>query len=173
MEFVNVLLGVVSTSARHTFVQALGRSSISLALVLLPSLRAHPATAVLLTAWCIGDIFRHAFYIASLLQFFFNTPGWLLWARYTVSPLAYLTAVLAELMLYYAAAPDIDKMLPQAEALASVLPAAAAGRMTVSGLVLGAYLLVLDGWGATGVLAFFYRIRRQKLAPKKKQKKRE
>ena len=167
-----MLLGVVSTSARHTFVQALGRSAISLALVLLPQLHHHSATAVLLAAWCIGDVFRHMFYIASLLQFFFSTPGWLLWARYTVSPLAYLVAVLAELALYYAAVPYVDAS-PQAEALASVLPAAAVGRVTLSGLVLGTYLLVVNGWGATGVLAFFYRIRRQKLAPKKKKKKRE
>lgn len=169
MEFLNALLGVVSTSARHTFVQALGRSTISLALLLLPSLRAHPATAVLLAAWCIGDIFRHVFYIASLLQFFFSTPGWLLWARYTISPLAYLAALLAELALYHAALPEIDA-LPLATTLASALPAAAAGRVTTSGLALGAYLLVVDGWGATGVLAFFYRMRRQKLGAKKKKR---
>lgn len=167
-----MLLGIVSTSARHMIVQVLGRSAISLALLLLPSLHAHPATAVLLAAWCIGDIFRHVFYIVSLLQFFLSMPGWLLWARYTISPLAYLTAVCAELALYYAVLPEIDA-LPQVEALAAALPPAAAGRVTLGGLALGAYLLVVDGWGATGVLAFFYRIRRQKLGQKKRNKKKQ
>lgn len=165
-----MLFGIVSTSARHTFVQALGRSSISLALLLLPALRSHPATALLLAAWCTGDIFRHVFYIASLLEFFFSMPGWLLWARYTLSPLAYLVGVLAELVLYSTAAPEIDA-LPQADLLQSVLPPAAAPYVSLSGVTLGGYLLFLDVWGATQVLAFFYRIRRQKLNPSGKKKK--
>ena len=162
--------GVVSTSVQHTFVQVLGRSGISLALFLVPALQATPAAAVLIAAWCIGDIFRHFFYIMNLLEFFFETPGWLTWGRYTISPAAYLAGLIAELVLFHAAMPTIDA-LPIAATFAAVVPPAAAPHLSLSVVMLGPYLLFVDGWGGMGVLAFFARLRKNKLPAKTKAKK--
>jgi len=170
VELGNVVSGVVSTSVRHTFVQVLGRTGISLALFVVPALQASPAAAVVIAAWCIGDIFRHFFYIMNLLEFFFETPGWLTWGRYTISPAAYLAGVVAELVLYHAAMPTIDA-LPAAATFAAVMPPAAAPYLSLGVVTLAPYLLFVDGWGATGVLAFFARLRKNKLGAKTKKAK--
>ena len=171
VELVNVLCGLVRTAARHVFVQALGRSVVALALLRYPTLQPHPATTVLLLAWALGDILRHAFYGAWLLETtagadLFVAPSWLTYARYTVTPAAYIVGLGAELGLYWAAYPLLAPVLDGSGA-ADLLPELP---LPLSALSCGGYLLGYLVKGVYPALRFMRNVRQQKLRPKKKAK---
>ncbi|KAI5811041.1 tyrosine phosphatase-like protein [Peziza echinospora] len=95
LDFIHVLLGLVRTSLMTVLFQAYSR--IFLVWLILPNspLGAQPSIfhTSMLISWCIAEVVRYTFYVATALS---TAPRWLVWMRYNLFYVLYITGAGSE-----------------------------------------------------------------------------
>jgi len=99
VEIVHAVVGLAGGGVSAAVIQALGRGVVLFGV--LPHVTSVPCsvTGTLLCVWALGDIFRYAFYISTIIS---NSPPYiLLWARYSLFLALYPVGMTAEWLCYY------------------------------------------------------------------------
>lgn len=103
VEIVHSAVGLAGGGIAAAVIQALGRGVVLFALIPYVSTGAIPCsvTGTLVVAWALGDVFRYAFYISTILSRNIDPPYILLRARYSLFLVLYPVGMTAEWLCYY------------------------------------------------------------------------